>query len=74
MKPILSLGLLNRLWRRKYDPVIIERTIYLVFGPSTALYRFFLNHCTLTNKAVGTIRRDLSRPPQRRQDPYIRPL
>ena len=41
--------------RRQCDPLIIERTICLVFGPSTALYRPFLKHCTLTNKAVGTI-------------------
>ena len=37
------------------DPFIMERTICLVIGPSTALYRSFLKHCTLTNKAVGTI-------------------
>ena len=41
--------------RRRYDPVIIERTIGLVLGPCTALYRPLLKHCTLTNKAVGTI-------------------
>ena len=34
---------------------IIERTIGLVLGPFTALYRSFLKRCTLTNKAVGTI-------------------
>ena len=34
----------------------------------------FLEHCTLTNKAVGTIWRDLSKPPQRRQGPDPRPL
>ena len=45
--------IIKRLRRRKYDQVIIERTIYLVLGPSTALYSSFLNHCTLTNKAVG---------------------
>ena len=44
-----------RLRRRQYDPVIIKRTIGLVLGPSTALYEPFLKHCTLTNKAVGTI-------------------
>ena len=44
--------IVKRLRRRKYDPLIIERTIGLVHGPSTALYRSF---CTLTNKAVGTI-------------------
>ena len=31
----------KRLRRRQYDPVIIERTIGLVLGPSTALYRPF---------------------------------
>ena len=41
--------------RRKYDPLLIERTIRFVLGPSIALYRYFLEHCTLTNKAVGTI-------------------
>ena len=49
-------------------------TIGLVFGPSTALYRPFLKHCTLTNKAVGTIWRALSKPPQKRQGPDLRPL
>ena len=48
--------IVKRLRRRQYDPVIIERTIGLVFGPSTALYEPFLKHSTLTNKAVGTIR------------------
>ena len=41
---------------------------------TTALYRSFLKHCTLTNKAVGTIWRDLSKPPQRRQGLDPRPL
>ena len=44
--------------RRKYDPLIIERTtISLVLYPSTALNISFLKCCTLTNKAVGTILR-----------------
>ena len=66
--------IVKRLRRRQYDPVIIERTIGLVLGPCTALYRPFLKHCTLTNKAVGTIWRALSKPPQRRQGPDLRPL
>ena len=41
--------------RQKYDPVIIERNISLVLGPSIALYRSFLEHCTLNNTTVGTI-------------------
>ena len=45
--------IVKRLRRRQYDPLIIERIIGLVCGPSTALYRPFLKHCTL--KAVGTI-------------------
>ena len=53
---------------------IIEMTIGLVLGPFTALYRSFLKRCTLTNKAVGTIWRALSKPPQRRQVPDPRPL
>ena len=45
----------KRLRRRQYDPLIIERTLGLVLGPYTALYRPFPKHCTLTNKADGTI-------------------
>ena len=60
--------------RRQYDPVIIERTICLVLGSSTALYEPFLKHCTLTNEAVGTIWRALSKPPQRRHGPDLCPL
>ena len=45
--------IVKRLRRRQYDPLIIERTIGLVLGPSTALYEPFLKHCTLTNKTVG---------------------
>ena len=66
--------IVKRLRRRQYDPLVIERTIGLVLGPSTALYGPFLKHCTLTNKAVGTIWRALSKPPQRRQGPDLRPL
>ena len=58
--------IVKRLRRRQYDPEIIERTISLVLGPFTALYRSFLKRCTLTNKAVGTVWRALSKPPQRR--------
>ena len=66
--------IVKRLRRRQYDPAIIERTIGLVLGPFTALYRSFLMRCTLTNKAVGTIWRALSKPPQGRQGPDPRPL
>ena len=66
--------IVKRLRRRQYDPVTIERTIGLVLGPFTALYRSFLTRCTLTNKAVGTIWRALSKLPQRRQGPDPRPL
>ena len=52
--------IVKRLRRRQYDPLVIERTIGLVLGPSAALYGPFLKHCTLTNKAVGTIWRALS--------------
>ena len=45
-----------------------------MLGPSTTLYGPFLKHCTLTNKAVGTIWRALSKPPQKRQGPDLRPL
>ena len=48
--------IVKRLRRRKYDPVIIERTISLVISPSTDSYRsFFKKDCSLTKKAVGTI-------------------
>ena len=69
-----NLIIVKRLRRRQYDPLIIETTIGLVLGPCTALCRLFLKHCTLTNKAVGTIWRALSKPPQRRQGPDLRPL
>ena len=69
-----GLKIVKRLRWRQYDPVIIERTIVLVLGPSTALYEPFLKHCTLTNKAVGTIWRALSKRPQRRQGPDLFPL
>ena len=64
----------KRLRRRQYDPVIIERNIGLVLGPFTVLYRSFLKRCILTNKAVGTIWRALSKPTQRQQGPDSRPL
>ena len=73
---IISSGskIVKRLRRRQYDPLIIERTIGIVIGPSTALYEPFLKHCTLTNKAVGTIWRALSKSSQRRQGPDLCPL
>ena len=81
--PVFYGDLVYKLRRAKDTPnsissgskiVIIERTIGLVLGPSTALYRPFLKHCILTNKAVGTIWRALSKPPKRRQGPDICPL
>ena len=66
--------IVKRLRRRQYDPLIIEMTIGVVLGPSTALYGPFLKHCTLTNKAVGTILWALSKPPQRRQGHDLRPF
>ena len=56
------------------DHTVYLRIIGLVFGPSRALYISFLKHCTLTNKAMGTIWRELSKPPQRRQGCDHRPL
>ena len=47
--------IVKRLRRLKYDPEIIERTMGIVLGLFTALYRSFLERFTLTNKAVGTI-------------------
>ena len=61
--------IVKRLRRRTYDPVITKKTIGLVLGPSTSLYRSFLKHCTPTKNAVGSMWRDLSKPPQRRQGP-----
>ena len=74
LKYLLSTFLLYTPHCRQYDPLIIETTIGLVLGPCTALCRLFLKHCTLTNRAVGTIWRALSKPPQRRQGPDLRPL
>ena len=58
----------------KYDPAIIERTVGLVLGPFTSLYRSFLKRCTMTNKAYATIWWALYKPPQRRQGPDPHPL
>ena len=66
--------IVKRLQRRQYDPEIIERTIGLVLGPFTAMYRSFLKRCTLTNKTVGTLWRALFKPSQRRQGPDPRPV
>ena len=41
--------------------------------PFYGLYISFLKHCTLTNKAMGHIWRDLSKPPHRRQGPILVP-
>ena len=62
---IVGLKIVKRLRRPKLNPVIIERAISRVH---------FLKHCTLTNKAVGTIWRDLPTQPQTRQGPDPRPL
>ena len=61
LKTLWSMQLLAPLINssRQYDPVIIVRTIGLMLGPSTALYEPFIKHCTLINKAVGTIWRAL---------------
>ena len=40
--------IVKRIRRRKYDPLIIKRTIGLVLGHYTAFYRSFIKHCTLT--------------------------
>ena len=66
--------IVKRLRRWHYDPGIIEKTIGIVLGPSTSLYRLFIKHCTLTHHAVGTTWRALSKPPQRRQGPELCPL
>ena len=69
-----GLKIVKRLRRRQYDQLIIERAIGLVLGPSTALYKPFLERCTLINKAVGTIWRALAKPLQRLQGPDLCPL
>ena len=57
-----------------YDLVIPSKLCesFLFLWP--ALYRPFLKHCTLTNKAVGTIWRDLSKPTGLLQQSYLSPL
>ena len=66
--------IVKRLRRRKYDPVIIEETVGFALDPSTPLYRSFLQHSTVTNKAVVTIWQDLSKLPQRKESPDPHPL
>ena len=41
--------------------------------PLYSLVHTFLKHCIMTNKAVGTLWRTLSKPPQRRHCPDLRP-
>ena len=67
-----SSKIVNRLWRWKHDqdPVIIYRTMCLLLGPFTALYNSFLKHCTLTNKAMGTLWRALSKPQTEETRPW----
>ena len=61
--------------RRQNDPAIIERIVLcLALLQCTALYRSFIKRCILTNIAIGTIRRALFKPPQRRQVPDRCPL
>ena len=61
-----SLKIVQRIRRRKNDPVIIERNLGLVFGPFTALYRPLPMCSTLTHTAMWMLWRTLSRSPQRR--------
>ena len=48
--------------------------LYLALIHCTSLFISFLVRCTLAYKAVVTIQRTLSEPPQRRQGPDPRPL
>ena len=41
--------IVQRLWRRQYNPAIIKRTVGLVLSPYIALYRFFPKHCKRVN-------------------------
>ena len=50
-----GLKIVKRIRRRKYQPVIIERTIDLLPGPFTALLMSFLGRSALTNKAMWNI-------------------
>ena len=66
----VSLGsnIVKRIRRQKYDPVIVERTIGLVLGPS-------MEHCTLNNKAMDFITGLVNPPPPpMRRGPDPRPL
>ena len=65
--------IVKHLQRQKHGPVIIRSIIGLVLGPSTALCISFLEHCSMTNKAVWDYMTHLSKPPQRRQGPDRRP-
>ena len=47
--------IVKRLQRRENDKVIIERTIGLVLGHSTTLYKMFVKNRILTKKAIWAI-------------------
>ena len=71
---VISSGwkIVKRLRSRQYDLAIIERTIGLVLGPFTALYRPFLKRSTRRLELYDELR--MTTPPQRRQGPDPHPL
>ena len=50
---LVGLEIVKRIRHRNYDQVIIERTIGLVLGPSTALYKDFLSIALELTKRCG---------------------
>ena len=49
-----SKRIIGRILKRKYDPIVVRRTVCMVLGPSTVYNLHTLFHCTLTNQAGGT--------------------
>ena len=65
-----SSKIIEHLPRRRYDPVIIDRTIGLLLGLSTALYNSLQKHCILTNQVVRTIWQELFKHPKKETRPW----
>ena len=70
---VLSMPFWHFCWWRGFV-IGLSQIISFFSWPFYVIYRYYsLGCCTLSNKVMGTILRDLLKPPQRRQGPDPRP-